>query len=119
MIFNDLNSNLDDYQINKIYEDKKENKRKKSNFNIIKDLQNFDKGRRATIKFNLFDYYCLKKITKKTTEIELFNFGINFYKSQMDIINVFNIIILTQIMLTQQKDKNQNILNKTLELSIN
>ena len=119
MIFNDLNSNLDDYQISKIYEDKKENKRKKSNFNIIKDFQNFDKGSRATIKFNLFDYYCLKKITKKTTEIELFNFGINFYKSQMDIINVFNIIILTQIMLTQQTDKHQNILNKTLELSIN
>ena len=37
----------------------------------------------------------------------------------MDIINFFNIIILTQIMLTQQNDKKQNILNKTLELSIN
>ena len=119
MIFNDLNSNLDDYQINKTYEEKKDEKKRKSNFNIIKDLQTFDKGRRATIKFNLFDYYCLKKITKKNTEIELFNFGINFYKRHMDIINFFNIIILTQIMLTQQTDKRNNILNKTLELSIN
>ena len=37
----------------------------------------------------------------------------------MDIINFFNIIILTQIMLTQQSDKKNNILNQTLELSIN
>ena len=118
MIFNDANQNINDYQVNKIYEQKKERK-KKSDFNIIKDLQNYDKGRRSTINFNLFDYYCLRRFTKKRTEIELFTFGINFYKSQMDIINFFNIIILTQIMLTQQSDKKNNILNQTLELSIN
>ena len=118
MIFNDANQNINDYQVNKIYEQKKERK-KKSNFNIIKDLQNYDKGRRSTINFNIFDYYCLRRFTKKRTEIELFTFGINFYKSQMDIINFFNIIILTQIMLTQQSDKKNNILNQTLELSIN
>ena len=118
MIFNDANQNINDYQVNKIYEQKKERK-KKSDFNIIKDLQNYDKGRRSTINFNIFDYYCLRRFTKKRTEIELFTFGINFYKSQMDIINFFNIIILTQIMLTQQSDKKNNILNQTLELSIN
>ena len=118
MIFNDANQNINDYQVNKIYEQKKERK-KKSNFNIIKDLQNYDKGRRSTINFNIFDYYCLRRFTKKRTEIELFTFGINFYKSQMDIINFFNIIILTQIMLTQQSDKKNNFLNQTLELSIN
>ena len=116
MINGDFNSYLDDYQINKFLVYKK---KRKNDFNIIGGLKNFDNGRRATINFNLFDYYCLRKITKKETEIELFNFGINFYKSQMDIINFFNIIILTQIMLTQQNDKKQNILNKTLELSIN
>ena len=116
MINGDFNSYLDDYQINKFLVYKK---KRKNDFNIIGGLKNFDNGRRATINFNLFDYYCLRKITKKETEIELFNFGINFYKSQLDIINFFNIIILTQIMLTQQNDKKQNILNKTLELSIN
>ena len=116
MINGDFNSYLDDYQINKFFVHKK---KRKNDFNIIGGLKNFDNGRRATINFNLFDYYCLRKITNKEREIELFNFGINFYKSQMDIINFFNIIILTQIMLTQQNDKKQNILNKTLELSIN
>ena len=78
----------------------------------------FNKGNCSIIDFNIFDYYCLRKITKKSTEIELFNFGLNFYKSQMDIINFFNIILLTQIMLTQKSDKKQNILSQTIELSI-
>ena len=118
MIFNDGNQNINDYQINKIYEQKIEKKRN-SNFNIIKDLKNYDKGRRSTINFNFFDYYCFRRFTNKRTELELFTFGINFYKSQMDIINFFNIIILNQIMLTQQTDKKNNILNQTLELSVN
>ena len=92
-------------------------KKKKSNFNILNDLKMLDRGGRSTINFNVFDYYCLRKINdNKNSEIEIFNFGINFFKSQMDIINFFNIIILTQIMLTQQADKKQNFLNRTIEL---
>ena len=117
MLFKEDNPNLNINQIDNI--GVTEEKKRKSNFNIIKDLQNFDKGRRSTINFNLFEYYCFNKITKKSTEIELFNFGINFFKKQMDIINFFNILILTQIMLTQQYDKKHNILNQVLELSIN
>ena len=105
--------NLNNFQL-KIIEKKRENE----NINFIKDLEHLDKGRRSKINFNLFDYYCFRKITKKNTEIELFNFGINFYKSQLDIINFFNVMILTQIMLTQQADKKNNILNQTLEMSI-
>ena len=92
-------------------------KKKKSKFNIFNDLKKLDKGRRTNITFNIFDYYCLRKINdNKDSEIELFNFGINFFKNQLDIINFFNIIILTQIMLTQQADKKQNFLNRTIEL---
>ena len=92
-------------------------KKKKSNFNILNDLKMLDRGGRSTINFNVFDYYCLRKINNnKNSEIEIFNFGINFFKNQMDIINFFNIIILTQIMLTQQADKKQNFLNRTIEL---
>ena len=90
-----------------------------SNFNLIKDFKIVDKGNCATIHFNLFDYYCLRRFSKKRTEIELFKFGINFYKSQMDIINFFNIMFLTQIMLTQKSEKKHNILSQKIELSIN
>ena len=90
--------------------------------NIFKDFNenNINKENDSGTHFNIFDYYCFRKIIKnrKRTEIELFNFGINFYKRQMDIINFFNIIILTQIMLTHQSDKKQNILSQKIELSM-
>ena len=113
MIPIDSYQNLNNFQLKII-----EKKRKNENFNFIKDLEHLDKGRRSKINFNLFDYYCFRKITKKNAEIDLFNFGINFYKSQLDIINFFNVMILTQIMLMQQADKKNNILNQTLEMSI-
>ena len=92
---------------------------KLSEFNLIKDFKLVEKGNCATIHFNLCDYYCLRSLSKKSTEIELFRFGINFYKSQMDIINFFNIMFLTQIMLTQKSEKKHNILSQKIELSIN
>ena len=115
------NTNLNNLQINKILEQKKiTHKNNISNFNLsmIKD-KTFEKGNCPFINFNIFDYYCLRKITKKKTEIDLFNFGINFYKRQMDIINFFNIMILTQIMLTQKSEKKQGFLSQTVELSMN
>ena len=89
MINGDFNSYLDDYQINKFFVHKK---KRKNDFNIIGGLKNFDNGRRATINFNLFEYYCLRKINKKEREIELFNFGINFYKSKW-ILLIFLILL--------------------------
>ena len=116
--------NLNDNQLKTIFEPKKERyiPRNFSNMSLINDFKLVDKGNRgniSTINFNLFDYYCLRKITKKKTEIELLRFGINFYKSQMDIINFFNIMFLTQIMLTQQSEKKQSLLSQKIELSIN
>ena len=106
----------DDLKINELFQIKK-SKKKKSTFNILEDLKSLDKGGRTNINFSIFDYYCLRKINKnKNAEIELFNFGINFFKNQMDIINFFNIIILTQVMLTKQSDKKENYLNRTIEL---
>ena len=112
------NSNLNNLQINRILEKKIVSQKSNFNFSMIKD-KTFEKGNCSIIHFNIFDYYCLRKITKKKTEIELFNFGINFYKRQMDIINFFNIMILTQIMLTQKSEKKHNILSHTVELSMN
>ena len=110
---------LNENQMNKMFEQKKE---KKPNyfmdFNLIKDFKLFERGNCSTINFNLLDYYCFRKITRKKTEIELFRFGINFYKSQMDIINFFNVLFLTQIMLTQQSEKKQNFLSQKIEFKI-
>ena len=116
-------SNLNDYQINRIF-GQKNLFSKNLNFTVVNSLRNYEKVHCAIIDFTIFDYYCLRKIRKKKTEIELFNFGINFYKRQMDIINFFNIIILTQIMLNSEKSNNnhntdkKNRLSKTIELSI-
>lgn len=93
-------------------------RKKKSNYNIFNDLKELDQGRRSTVNFTIFDYYCLKNLNRRKAEIELFNFGINFFKSQMDIINFFNILILTQIMLTQHTENKKNVLTRTIELSM-
>ena len=111
--------NYDDNQKNDRLYQQKHILKNFSNFNLIKDFKFIEKGNCATIDFNIFDYYCFRKFSKKKTEIELFGFGINFYKSQMDIINFFNIILLTQIMLTQKSENRQNILTQKIELSIN
>ena len=119
MIFKEDNLNL--YNI-KMSKNKKTEGKKESNrdldINLIKNLKKFDKGRRSTLNFNLLEYLCFTKLTKKSTEIELFHFGINFYKSQMDIIHFFNILMLTQILLTQKNDKKKNIFNQLIELSV-
>ena len=115
MINKEDNLNLNNLHLNKIYH-KKKMLCSQSNLNILRDYYVFEKGNSPIISFSIFDYYCFRKITKKRTEIELFNFGINFYKRQMDIINFFNIIILTQIMLIQNSE--QKHLSQTIELSI-
>ena len=116
--FNLIDQNINRSKMNMIFKENLDEKKRKSNFNILNDLKSLDKGGRSTVNFNIFDYYCLRNINNKKTEIELFNFGINFFKSQMDIINFFNIIILTQIMLNQQSDKKQNFLTRTIELQM-
>ena len=88
------NSHLNDIQINKIFDQRN---------NLINNFKLFEK----------------KSLSKKKTEIELFRFGFNFFKSQMDIVNFINIFILTQIMLTHQTETKHNVLNQTIELSIN
>ncbi len=113
MITKEDNLNLNNVQINKIFESKKI-LWSKTNLGLLKEMS--EKGNSPFINFNIFDYYCLRKITRRKTDIELFNFGINFYKRQMDIINFFNIIILTQILLI--KNSGQKRLSHTIELSI-
>ena len=124
MIYKESNSYLNDVQnLNgSISPNKKRVKKSKSNFDLIKLKKTIKISRQkdwSNINFNFLDYYCLRKMSKKNVEIELFHFGYNFYKSQMDIINFINIILLTQIIMMRQTDKKQNIMSQTIELSIN
>ena len=48
------------------------------------------------ININMFEYYCLKSLSKKRNEIELFNVGLSLYKKRMDIVNVFTLLLLTE-----------------------
>jgi len=124
MIYKETNSYLNDLpQLNRIESPNKKRIRKsKSNFEMLelKKYMKADNKKRywSNIDFNIFDYYCFRKV-RKSVEIELFQFGYNFFKSQLDIINFINILLLVQIVMMRQTDKKHNILSQTIELSIN
>jgi hypothetical protein len=50
--------------------------------------------------------------------VKVFNFGINFYRNQMNIINFFNIFFLSEIMLTQFIYKKSNVLNQIIDIPL-
>ena len=64
-------------------------KNKNSSGNILKEFV-------YQINFNIFDYYCFRKLSKKKNDIELFRLGLSLYKKRMDIINVFTLLILAE-----------------------
>ena len=70
----------------KYISDKKD---KNSSGNILKEFV-------YQINFNIFDYYCFRKLSKKRNDIELFRLGLSLYKKRMDIINVFTLLILAE-----------------------
>ena len=73
----------------------------------------------TNIDFNLFDYFCkCKKARNKLGNIKLFKFGVNFYRNQMDIINIFNLIFLNKIMIMHYANEKNNILNQIIEIPI-
>ena len=111
LTFNDNNENdLNNIQINRLYI---RSKSKES-----EEFKKFEKENFCNINFNIFEYYCFWKYTKKKIQIELFRFAYRFFKSQMDIINFFNIIILTQIMMKKQSNEKQDFLSEIVELSM-
>ena len=48
------------------------------------------------IHFNILDYYCCQKCTRRYRDIELFKLGISLYKKRMDIKNVFTFLLYTE-----------------------
>ena len=86
--------------------------------NESENVEKLEKENFNGVDFNLFEYYCFWKLSKKKLQIELFKFAYKFFKSQMDIVNFFNIIILTQIMMKKQSNEKNNFLSEIVELSM-
>jgi len=111
MSFNEpKQDDLNNIQMNRLYI----RSRSKENENLKK----IEKESFCNINFNIFEFYCFWKLTKKKDQIELFKLAFKFFKSQMDIINFFNIIILTQIMMKKQSNEKYNFLSEIVELSL-
>ena len=86
---------------------------------IIEDLNSNENENDLirNIDFNLFDYFCgWVKVRNKVENIELFNFGIDFYKNQMNIVNIFNLIFLSKILIMHHATKKKNILSQIIEI---
>ena len=81
----------------RISSDEKENEKK------------YNKESNGHINFNLFDYYCLRKLSSRKNEIELFNKGSSLYRRRMDIINVFTLLLLTEKKLLNHEQKRNRI----------
>ena len=111
MTFSDKKqNNLNNIQINRLYI--------KSKSKENENMKQFEKENFCNIDFNIFEFYCFWKYTKKKRQIELFRLAYQFFKSQMDIINFFNIIVLTQIMMKKQSNEKHNFLSEIVELSM-
>ena len=108
--YDNKKNELNKAQINRIYIRSKS----KESDNSVK----YEKDNVCNIKFNIFQYYCLWRYTNRNIHIELFKSAYNFFKSQMDIINFFNIIILTQIMMKKQSNEKHDFLSQIVELSM-
>ena len=104
------NKILNNTQMNRLYLRNKTNE--------SENMEKLEKENFNGVDFNLFEYYCFWKLTKKKLQIELFKFAYKFFKSQMDIVNFFNIIILTQIMMKKQSNEKNNFLSEIVELSM-
>ena len=48
------------------------------------------------LKFNIFDYYCFGRFTRKKKDIELYKSALSIYTKRMDIVNVFTLLLLAE-----------------------
>jgi len=73
----------------------------------------------SSIDFNILKLFCcIEKYKIPSTNLELYNFGVNFYRNQMNIINIFNLLFLIEIMLTHHAHKKNNFFNQIIEIEI-
>ena len=118
MLSND-DEKFNDFQINKIFGKKKLNIENQNHFTHNAKLKPIDGELITNLDFNYFYYFCsCGKGRIKDPNIQIFNFGVNFYRNQMSIINIFNIIFLAQIMITNFMYKKNKSFNQVIEIPI-
>ena len=54
------------------------------------------------ISLNILDYICQRNIDHKKTHFDLYNLGISFYKTTMDLIHVFTLLLITEKILLKR-----------------
>ena len=101
------NSPKDNLRLSLNYNKIKLNKNKDRHLSTDDDIDN--KEFNNSIHFTLLDYYCLRRLTSKTKEINLFKKGSSLYRKRMDIINVFTLLLLTEKKLLNHEKINKLI----------
>ena len=104
--------------INRIFENKKVKKELQSYTTNNLYLNRSKKELLTKIDFNFYDYLYSCSRNSNNIKFQFFNFGVNFYKNQMSIINVFNTIFQTQMFLTGHLHKKNNIFCRIIEIPI-
>jgi hypothetical protein len=81
----------------------KKSKNKQDNYVIEKRIFIPDDYISKNININMCIYFCFSKCKKDKINIKLFNDGISFYRQKMDIIHLFNIVLLFELLSLKQK----------------
>ena len=91
------------------------NKQINTNLNLISKNKNNEEEIIKHINFNFLGYFCFQKCYKNNLDVDLFNEASLFYKNQMDVINIFSIILLFK---ENVKKENRQVLNNILSEKI-
>ena len=111
---------INNCKIIKLFDKKKLKKNKDNVSHDTKDIILNENELNSSIDFNILKLFCcFEKYKIPKTNLELYNFGVNFYRNQMNIINIFNLLFLTEIMLPHHSHKKNNIFNQIIEISLN
>ena len=69
--------------------------------NYFTENNSLNKYEAKKMQINLLYYYCFSNCKKEKDDIRLFDSSISFYRRKMDIINIFNILLLIEKMVQE------------------
>ena len=71
--------------------------------NYITEENGLNEYEAKKMQINLLYYYCFSNCKKEKEDIKLFELSISFYRRKMDIINIFNVLLLIEKMVSNQE----------------
>ena len=82
-------------------------KRKRTNFRnsdyLFEKKNTINEYESKSMQINLLYYYCFSNCKKDKEDIKLFDIGISFYRKKMDVIHIFNILLLIEKMVSNHE----------------